>query len=81
MQYRIRFHPDAELEFLDSYHWYEDHSIGLGDKFRTIVEEYLLLIQENPLLYPEKRNQFRECQTKTFPFLIVYKTILIVRNY
>lgn len=73
MQYRIRFHPEAELEFLDSYYWYEERSLGLGDKFLTTIEEYLALIQENPLLYPEKKNQFRECLTKTFPFLIVFK--------
>ena len=73
MQYLIRFHPEAELEFLDSYHWYEERSLGLGEKYKATIEECLLLIQENPLLYPEKRKQFRECQTKTFPFLIVYK--------
>lgn len=71
--YRIVFHPEAEKEFLKSYQWYEERSIGLGDRFSKAIDNKINLIVKNPLFYPKKNKDYHEVLIEVFPFLIVYK--------
>jgi len=38
MNYTIKFHPEAEKEYLEGYQWYEQHQSGLGKRFELAVE-------------------------------------------
>ncbi|WP_373275004.1 type II toxin-antitoxin system RelE/ParE family toxin [Parapedobacter tibetensis] len=69
----ILFHPEAEKEYLKSIIWYEERLEGLGRRFERMIEAKIEAIAENPLHYPVKKKDFRECLTPIFPFLIVYK--------
>jgi uncharacterized protein YacL (UPF0231 family) len=39
MIYRIELHPSAQQELEESYHWYEERSIGLGVDFLAAVQK------------------------------------------
>ncbi|OFY64947.1 MAG: hypothetical protein A3H98_07300 [Bacteroidetes bacterium RIFCSPLOWO2_02_FULL_36_8] len=71
--YRIIFHPLAEIEYLDSVSWYEDNRTGLGIQFIREIEKKLNIIETNPYLYPIKKQMFREAVIDVFPYVIVYK--------
>ena len=71
--FTIVFHPGAEQDFLDAFHWYEERSPGLGDRFSRFIEKQIILVSENPEHYPEKKGQYRESKIDVFPYLIVYK--------
>ena len=73
MDYIIKLHPEAEKEYLDAYHWYEEHQTGLGRHFEIAVEKQIKFITDNPEHYAEKKYRCRECKTETFPYLIVYR--------
>jgi plasmid stabilization system protein ParE len=73
MNNKLIFDPRATKEFIDSWYWYEQHQVGLGNKFEVAVYNKLEEIQQNPERYPKKRVSYRETKIKKFPFLIIYK--------
>ncbi len=72
MAYQIRFHPEALSEYSDAYNWYEQQSIGLGDKFELAVEDKLEKLVKNPELYHFTKGIFRECAIPSLPYVVVY---------
>lgn len=42
MTHRIEFDPLAEAELQESFDWYEEHQIGVGDRFLAAVERSLV---------------------------------------
>ena len=70
--YRLFFTDTAKLDFKESANFYEDKSIGLGERFTTAVEKKLSIIREFPERYPKRYSNFRETVLKDFPFTIVY---------
>jgi len=60
----------AEREFDDSIAWYEAEREGLGQKFRTTIEEYFQRIADNPEWFPEVRGAVRRAVVRRFPFVI-----------
>ena len=73
MAYKIVLHPLAEKEFDEGYNWYEDRLEGLGNRFEEIIDKVISNIGKTPLLYPGKKNNYREAKVNTFPYLIIYK--------
>lgn len=52
----------------------KDNNPGLGNRFETEVESFLIKIAEHPGIYGYSYKQpYREVKLKTFPFSIVYK--------
>ncbi len=52
IQVRIRFHPEAELEFGNGIQWYEYQSKGLGLEFLLCIDEAIEKIKRTPQLFP-----------------------------
>ena len=73
MGFSIEFDPKADKQYFDAWDWYEERLEGLGDRFVDSVARQIELISKNPLAYPSKKTNCRECAVKDFPFLIVYK--------
>ena len=73
MEYDLKFHPKAEIEYLEAFEWYEEQLEKLGDRFESSVERKIQSIVRNPLFYPNKKRDYRECKIDDFPYLIVYK--------
>lgn len=73
MPYHIEFHPQAVQELEDSYTWYEERSVGLGERFINAVSKRLKLLAATPEIFPKKRKNYREVTVDSFPFTIIYE--------
>ncbi len=71
---RIIYTAEAEDDVVDSYIWYEDRELGLGEDFLRCVEACVLMIQRHPLLYPVATDEFRRALVRRFPYEIFYET-------
>jgi hypothetical protein len=64
---------EAEEELSEAYDWYENQRSGLGNRFFREVNNYLQLIEKNPLhfqvRYPE---ELRAAALNIFPYLVIY---------
>lgn len=69
----IVFESRALKEIADSWNWYEQSQVGLGNKFEKAVYNRLDEIQKDPERYPQKKKPYRETGIKKYPFLIIYK--------
>ncbi|ODS31226.1 MAG: hypothetical protein SCARUB_03647 [Candidatus Scalindua rubra] len=69
----VKFHPEAQIEFLNSSLYYEEQQEYLGKRFIEHVEESVRRIQINPLLYPIAEDDCRKCRVNKFPYGIIYR--------
>ena len=61
----------AEQEFDDSIAYYEGEREGLGQEFRTAIEQYFQRIADNPEWFPKVRGEVRRAVViRRFPFVI-----------
>jgi plasmid stabilization system protein ParE len=49
----------AEQEFDDAIAWHEAEREGLGQEFRSAIEQYFQRIVDNPELFPKIRGEVR----------------------
>jgi len=79
---KIRFLEIAQLELDDAIEYYNNEATGLGDVFLTEVLKALDRIGEFPEAWHPCSKRTRRCQTRRFPYGIIYQTrereILIV---
>ena len=78
------FHPDAEAEFHDDAHWYEDRSAGLGDHFTAAVRAAVQAITNDPGRFQRIDERIQVFRLKRFPYRVYYTyepLILHVRIY
>ena len=79
---KIRFLEIAQLELDDAIEYYNNETAGLGDTFLTEVLKALGRIGEFPEAWHPCSKRTRRCQTRRFPYGIIYQTrereILIV---
>ena len=72
--YQIELLQTASLDLLESYNWYEEQSMGLGDRFIKEVDNCLGTVSENPLLFSiQFSGIYRFAMLKHFPFRVVYR--------
>ncbi len=68
----LRTHPKANIDFFESYFYYETASEGLGERFYDEVKEAYRLITLSPLKYKIINRNYRVYYLSTFPFQVVY---------
>jgi toxin ParE1/3/4 len=69
---KVFIQPDAEEDIFDSYRWYEERDIGLGEEFLRSIDACIATIQRNPLSYPIVHKQIRRALVRKFPHGIFY---------
>jgi plasmid stabilization system protein ParE len=69
---RYVFHPEAEVEFDAAIDYYEDREPGLGYDFAVEVHSTLENILSFPKAWPIFEEDIRRCQTRRFPYGIIY---------
>ena len=69
----VKFHPQAEAEFIAAAKYYESQQKNLGVRFISSVEAGVARITSNPHLFPVIGQDVRQCLTRTFPFGIVFR--------
>jgi plasmid stabilization system protein ParE len=70
---KIKLSASAQKELEDSFDWYEEQSIGLGDRFAEVIYASLNSISSNPEVYNKKKANNRAFVVDKFPFIIVYE--------
>jgi len=73
MSFVIRFYTRAYREYFKAYEWYEGQQLGLGDRFENSIKKLVDIVDEHPLIFPNKKYDTREGKTEDFPYLVVYK--------
>ena len=68
----LRTHPKANIDFFESYFYYETSSAGLGERFYREVKSAYAHIKQFPLRQRIIKGNYRICNLKVFPFQIVY---------
>ena len=73
---RVRFHPEAENEFLASLAWYLERSHTAAADFEQAITNAIGTIATAPQRWPLYFEQFRKYTLHQFPFAIVYEEFL-----
>ncbi len=70
--YQIIVSREAELDIREAFLWYENKSPGLGYDLLLSIEDSLLYIRKNPIIYQIKYKGIRRAFIKRFPYGIFY---------
>ena len=69
----IKLSASAQRELEDSFDWYEEQSVGLGDRFAEVIYISLNSISNSPEAYNKKKANNRAFVVDKFPFIIIYE--------
>ncbi len=72
MDYILLLRPEARIDLLDAFHWYEQQQAGLGHDFKLCVDNALLKLQKYPVSYKKVYLDIRRIIIKKFPFGIFF---------
>jgi len=64
--------PEAELDIVRAYVWYEDRRAGLGEEFLSSVDACLESIRRRPEMYPVVHQDYRRSLIRRFPYAVFY---------
>ena len=73
MIYTILLKEEAEIDIMDAYKWYESKQESLGGDFLDELEDYINVLERDPLIFQVRKGNRRYCPMKRFPFLLVYE--------
>ena len=68
----FRFHPEAELEFLEAVEYYEEVETGLGQEFALEVYAAIQRAVSYPKAWPELEDEVRRSLVRRFPYGVLY---------
>ncbi len=69
----IRFHPEADQEYLSSLAWYSERSRDAALDFEAQFQQAISAIEEAPDRWPLHLSHYRRYILRQFPFSIVYR--------
>jgi plasmid stabilization system protein ParE len=69
----VRFHPQAEEEYLRSLVWYRDRSQVAAVNFESAFAQAISKIGDAPQRWPIYFDSFRKYILRQFPFGIIYQ--------
>ena len=71
----LRFHPQAEQEYLTALAWYRKRSLIAAINFESAFEQAVERIKEAPERWPIYFQHFRKYTLRQFPFSLVYRDL------
>ena len=63
----------AKKDIQEAYNFLESNDLNLGEKLLESIDEYLGIIELNPLLFKAEYKNVRQVRVKPFRYLIRYK--------
>jgi hypothetical protein len=66
----LRFHPQAEEEYLTALAWYRERSLIAAINFESAFEHAVGRVRESPQRWPFYVAEFRKYTLRQFPFSI-----------
>ena len=76
MTNKIIYIPDTEEDIADSYDWYENRELSLGENFLRSIEACLFIIQRHPYLFPAALDEFRHAPIHLFPLEVFMSLVM-----
>ena len=73
MNYKVKLHPLANLELIDTFQYYEERQVGLGRRFLKAYQEKTKFLADNPEACELVFNKLRRAVIKPFKYNIVYQ--------
>ncbi len=73
MAFELIFTPEAQQDVDESYVWYEEQRIGLGEEFLGCVDACVQGILRMPELYVKVHLDYRRALVRRFPYAIFYE--------
>lgn len=71
----VEFTGEARQDILDSYLWYENQRIGIGDEFILCIDEACERISRYPESSPKVYTHYRKCLVRRFPYVLYYRIV------
>jgi plasmid stabilization system protein ParE len=71
----LRFHPEAEEDYLTALSWYRERSLLAASNFEAVFSEAIHNISNAPLRWPLYIADFRKYTLRQFPFSVLYKDL------
>ena len=75
MSLPVVFRPQAEGELLDARQWYEERRTGLGEAFRSAVDEVVARVSGQPRLFPRVHGEMRRALVHRFPYGLYFEIV------
>lgn len=72
MSYRLVIKPLAEKDIAETYTWYNQEQVGLGDTFLDQLERSLEFLKKNPAQYQIRYKDVRMVKLNSFPICLHY---------
>ena len=72
----LRFHPEAEQEYLTALAWYRERSPVASSNFEIAFGQAAENVRKNPQRWPISFGDFRKYTLHQFPFSIIYQELL-----
>jgi toxin ParE1/3/4 len=69
----LRFHPQAQQEYLAALGWYGERSLDAALNFERAIDRAVGRIRDAPQRWPIYFRDFRKYTLRQFPFSIVYQ--------
>ena len=71
--YPLKFHREAEVEYLEALVYLEAETPGLGERFEQAIQEGLIKLASNPQHYSFTKQNFRQLVLKNFSYVITFQ--------
>jgi plasmid stabilization system protein ParE len=71
----LRFHPQAEQEYLAALAWYRERSPIAATNFEIAFEQAVKRVEEAPQRWPVYFADFRKYTLRQYPFSMVYQDL------
>jgi plasmid stabilization system protein ParE len=66
--------PEAELDIIEAYVWYESRRVGLGEEFLSSVDACMERIGREPAIYVRVHEEYRRALVRRFPYAIFFES-------
>ncbi len=70
---RAIFRPEARVDALEAFRWYDVKDSELAQRFKAEVDRVVGLIEQRPLAYPVLLRGARKALLKRFPYMVVFR--------
>ena len=70
---KIRFHPEARIEYQDALAWYQARSPQASQRFEAEMDRVLQAVAASPRMFPIYEEDERYAMLRRFPYSVVYR--------
>jgi toxin ParE1/3/4 len=70
---KVLLRPEARIDVLHAFTWYENERRGLGVAFRDALDVTMERIASSPRAYPVVHRDLRRALVRRFPFQVFFR--------